>query len=124
MKQKTRWPLFTYCGSETRAITKLFRNINIAIEYKTNNTIRNHLKPIPPKTYIYNQSGVYQLKCNNCPLKYIRQTGGTFRPRYKEHVYAIRTNRPSSKYAEHMLDEGHTWKKHSTYYTQKERTDT
>jgi hypothetical protein len=64
--------------SEIRAITKLFKNTNIAIAYKTNNTIRNHLKPILPKTDTYNQSDVYQLKCNGCPLKYIGQTGRTF----------------------------------------------
>jgi hypothetical protein len=34
---------------------------------------------------------------------------GHFKTRYKEHIYAIRTNKPSSKYAEHMLNEGHTY---------------
>jgi hypothetical protein len=69
----------------------------------------HHLKPRLPKTDIYNQSGIYQLKCNDCSLKYIGQTGRTFKTRYKEHIYAIRTNKLNSKYAEHILDTGHTY---------------
>jgi hypothetical protein len=58
---------------------------------------------------MYNQSGIYQLKCNDCPLKYIGQTGRTFKTRYNEHVHAIKTNKQNSKYAEHTLDTGHTY---------------
>jgi hypothetical protein len=80
--QKVRWATFTYSGNEVRTITKLFRNANVTIAYKINNTIKNHLKPRLPKTDMYNQCGVYQLKCNDCPLKYIGQTGRTFKTRY------------------------------------------
>jgi hypothetical protein len=57
---------------------------------------------------INNQSGIYQLQCNECPLKYVGQTGRTFKVRYKEHIQAIRTNKRNSKYAQHILDTGHT----------------
>jgi hypothetical protein len=108
--QKPRWATFTYYGSEIRTITKLFKNTNVKIAYKTINTIENHLKPRLQVTdiYEYNQSGVYQLKCKDCPLKYIGKTGRTFKTRYNEHIYAIKTNRRNSKYAEHILDTGHT----------------
>jgi hypothetical protein len=62
-----------------------------------------------PKTVAYNQSGIYQLKCNTCPLKYIGQTGRTFKSRYNEHIYAIKRNKPNSKYVEHILDNGQTY---------------
>jgi hypothetical protein len=35
---------FTYTGNETRSITKLFKEFNINISYRTRNTIENILK--------------------------------------------------------------------------------
>jgi hypothetical protein len=46
---------------------------------------------------------------NNCHLKYIGQTGRNFKTRYKEHIHAIRTNKTTSKYAQHILETGHTY---------------
>jgi hypothetical protein len=105
------WAVFTYVGKETRTITKLFRNTNIHIAYKTRTTLQKHLqiKNINPDKY--NQSGVYEIKCNSCPLKYIGQTGRNFRTRFKEHIHAIRTNKTTSKYAQHILETGHTYGK-------------
>jgi hypothetical protein len=62
-EEKTSWATFTYHGNDTRTITKLFKNTNIKIAYRTTNTIKNHLKAKIPLTDIYNKSGVYQLKC-------------------------------------------------------------
>jgi hypothetical protein len=45
-----------------------------------------------------------QLKCNECLLKYVGQTGRTFEIRYKEYIRAIETKRQTSKYAQHILD--------------------
>jgi hypothetical protein len=49
------------------------------------------------------------MKCNSCQLKYIGQTGRSFRIRYKEHIHAIRYNKTTSKYAQHILETGHTY---------------
>jgi hypothetical protein len=35
-----KWATFTYYGPETRMITKLFKNTNIGIAFKTNSTIK------------------------------------------------------------------------------------
>jgi hypothetical protein len=40
-KKKTKWATFTYNGKETKQITKLFKDTNIKIAYKTRNTIQN-----------------------------------------------------------------------------------
>jgi hypothetical protein len=69
---------------------------------------------MPPKNKnkprdVYNQSDVYQLQYNECPLKYIGQTGRTFRDRYKEHINAIRFNKQHSKFALHILNTGHSY---------------
>jgi hypothetical protein len=56
---------------------------NISIEIK--NTVQNILKPY---TQIdkYEEYGIYQMKCLNCPLKCIRQISQSFNIRYKEHI--------------------------------------
>jgi hypothetical protein len=42
--QKTKWAMFTYCGKEVRQITKLFKNTQIRVAFRTKNTISNILK--------------------------------------------------------------------------------
>jgi len=37
--QKHKWTRFTYVGKDTRYITKLFKDTNIAVAFTTNNTI-------------------------------------------------------------------------------------
>jgi hypothetical protein len=104
-----KWETFTYVGKETRVITKLFKNTNLRIAYKTNNTLQKHLqmKNIDPDKY--NNSGIYEIKCNSCHLKYIGQTSRNFKTRYKEHIHAIHTNKTTSRYAQRILETGHTY---------------
>jgi hypothetical protein len=100
----------TYVCPETRTITNLFRNTDLKIPYKMTNTIKHRLKPKGTSKDTYNQNGIYQLQCSQCPLKYIGQTGRTFRVRYREHINAIRTNKQqNSKFAQHILETGHTY---------------
>jgi hypothetical protein len=106
---KKKWATFTYIGKETRVITKLLKNTNIRTSFRTTNTIKNHLKPRKHISNIYNESGIYQLKCKSCPLKYVGPTGRNFQTRFKEHIQAIRTNKPNSKFAQHILDTQHTY---------------
>jgi hypothetical protein len=49
------------------------------------------------------------MKCLNCSLKYIRQTGIIFHTRYKVHLQAIRNNNSNSGYSSHILNTGHTY---------------
>jgi hypothetical protein len=74
-----------------QSITNLFRNTNINVAYKTSNTIK-HL------------NCVYQMKCKDCPLRYVGQRGRTFRTRYNKHMREIQTNLQSSKFGQHILD--------------------
>jgi hypothetical protein len=110
-ENKKKSATFTYTGKETRAITKVFKNTNIRISFKTTNTIKNHLNPRKHISDIYNESGIYQPKGSSCPSKYVGQTGRNFRTRYKEHTQAIRTNKPSSKLAQYILDTQHIYGK-------------
>jgi hypothetical protein len=49
--------------------------------------------------------------CGDCELKYIGQSGPTFRTRYKEHIREIKTYGQKSKYAQHILDTTHEYGK-------------
>jgi hypothetical protein len=64
-------------------------------------TIHNIIKQ-HPQTDKYNKSGIYQMKCLDCPLKYTGKTGRTFHTRHKEHIQAIRNNNSNLGYTSHM----------------------
>jgi hypothetical protein len=49
------------------------------------------------------------MKCLECPLKYVGQTGRTLNARYKEHIHAIRSNDGNSRHSNHILNTGHTY---------------
>jgi hypothetical protein len=49
------------------------------------------------------------MKCLDCPLRYVGQTGRTFKIRYKEHFQAIRDNNSNSEYSSHILNTGRTY---------------
>jgi len=42
--RQKRWAKFTYCGKETRQITKLFKNTNVKVAYMTKNNLGKLLK--------------------------------------------------------------------------------
>jgi hypothetical protein len=77
--------LHRYSSREVRQITKIFKDAQLNIASRTQNTIENILRH-NTKTEKYDNSGVYQMKCLNCPLRYIGQTVRTFKVRYKEHI--------------------------------------
>jgi hypothetical protein len=55
----------------------------------------------------YELSGVYRLKCGECPRIYIGQKGRPFKTRYREHIRKIKNNGENSKFALHIQNMGH-----------------
>jgi len=112
VKQPTetrKWAKFTYIGNETTFITKLFKDSSIKISFTTNNTVTKILSPksqLPQKQY--DSSGIYQLTCPDCHMKYIGQTGRSFRIRFAEHFRDYKYNSNKSKFAQHLLDNKHS----------------
>jgi hypothetical protein len=82
-KQKAKWATFTYCSKDVRQITKIFKDTQLNIAFRTQNTIENLLRH-KTKTEKYNSSGVYQMKCLDCPLSYTGQTGRTYSGNQKQ----------------------------------------
>jgi hypothetical protein len=48
------------------------------------------------------------MKCTDCPLKYVGQTGQTFYTGYKQHIQASRNNIISA-YSNHILSMEHAY---------------
>jgi hypothetical protein len=108
----SKWATFMYIGRETRNITKIFKTTYLKIAFKTTNTIQNHLCNLKEPNHqkvSYQNSGIYQLTCKECNKKYISQTGRTFKTRYNEHINAIKSNKSTSRYAQHILDNQHSY---------------
>jgi hypothetical protein len=56
--EQIKWAVFTYNGKQNRFVTKLFKNTNIRIAFKTQNTIgkllrRNNKNTMNTKTQEY-----------------------------------------------------------------------
>jgi ribosomal protein S8E len=104
-----KWAKLTYIGKETKYITKLFKDSAIKTTFTTNNTITKILtiKSEPPKNQ-YDNSGIYQLTCPDCQMKYIGQTGSPFKIRYAEYFRDFKYNSNKSKFAQHLLEHKHS----------------
>jgi hypothetical protein len=59
----------------------------------------------------YDKSGIHQLKCPTCNMKYIGQTGRSFKTRFQEHLRDFKYNNQKSKFAQHLLDKEHSMDK-------------
>ena len=105
----TKWAKFTYIGKETKFVTKLFKDSPIKITFTTRNTIKRLLSTKPhPIQEQFDSSGVYQLSCPDCHMKYVGQTGRSFRIRFSEHFRYYKYNNSKSKFAKHLVDNKHS----------------
>jgi hypothetical protein len=98
-----KWCTFTYIGKETLLITKIFKQANLQIAYRTNNTLQKHLSYNSQQDK-FTQSGIYKLTCPDCNKAYIGQTGRDFYARYNEHKRAFKYNTQHSKFAQLLLN--------------------
>ena len=103
---KTKWVTFTYYSPLIRKITNLFRGTQLRVAFRPTNTITQLLSS---KKHNENSSGIYEIACNTCKLKYVGQSGRDITTRYKEHIRYIRTNNSTSAYATHILDLRHEY---------------
>jgi hypothetical protein len=78
--QKSKWAKFIYIGKETRFITKLFKNTDVKVTFTTENAIERRLATKHGTDHSkYDKSGIYQLTCPDCKMKYTGQTGRPFK---------------------------------------------
>ena len=102
--------LATFTSPKIRKITNIFKQTNVKIAYKTNNTILQLTRPttntpIPPHAY----SEVYALTCNTCKQVYVGQTSQSLKLHYQEHIRYIKNNNPQLAYALHIPQNHHEY---------------
>jgi hypothetical protein len=68
------------------------------------NIIQKHIQVKQHNNNQYDGSGVYRLKCRDCPLQYIGQTGCAFKIWFNEHICAIKYNKDTSTCAQHIIN--------------------
>ena len=82
--EKTQWSKFTYFGKETRPVAKVFKSTRLKVSYSTKSTLEKLLtKKHYPLKDKYENSGIYQLTCPTCNMKYTGQTGNPSGPAFK-----------------------------------------
>jgi hypothetical protein len=104
--EHTKWIIFTYHSLLVRKVTNLFKNTDIKIAFKANNTIYQQLAQ---KADNRNPSGIYEIKCITWSKNYVGQSGRHITTRHKEHIRYIKTNNPASAYATHILNNRHEY---------------
>ena len=107
-----KWATFTYTGKQTKYITKLLKNTNLKIAYKTKNTVglltQQHNKHHYTNQNKFQKSGVYQLVYKDSNRKYTGQISHSFNTRFKEHFWDYKCNNGKSNFAQHLIDNNHT----------------
>ena len=95
---------------ETKFITKLFKNSSVNVSYTARNTIgrllSQHSTPIQNE---FDGSGVYQLTCPDCEMKYVGQTGRFSHIRFSEHFRDFKYANRKSRFSQHLLESNHSF---------------
>jgi hypothetical protein len=100
-----KWASFAYVGKETSYITNIFKRIELKIALRTTYKLDNLLTHEDHAHDKYSQSGVYKLTCPDCHKTYVGQTGS----RYEEHKTTFRSNSYTSSFAQHLIEEAHSF---------------
>jgi hypothetical protein len=88
-------------------VTNIFRRTKLKSAFRTNNTIQNILKHKTQVSHKYAASGIYKLRCPDCKMVYVGQTGRSISIRFNEHKLAFRSNSHTSKFFPHLLEHAH-----------------
>jgi hypothetical protein len=73
-KTEQKWVTFIYTGNCIRKITKLFKDTNLKVAFKTITAVGKLLSDTRTVN-AYEQNSIYKVTCQSCHKVYIRQTG-------------------------------------------------
>lgn len=109
-EEKITYASVTYNKYLSKVTTKTFKNNgNVQITFKTKNKLKNKLPNPKDRIEDENNSGIYEIKCDNCGVKYIGQTRRNLKTRFKEHLSHIKFDREEkSAVAKHCLNNSHS----------------
>jgi hypothetical protein len=104
IENNKKWATLTYFDKETYRISKIFKDSNMQITFKTKNNLQYLLHQPTRNKDVYEQSGIYQLNYTDCGRTYTGQTGRSFDKRYEEHLQSYKYNPQNSKLAQHTVE--------------------
>ena len=100
-------------------VKPLFRSQNMRVAYHANNTLRSKLiRNRPTMGDPNNRPGVHYIKCGECDLGYVGETGRSFQVRLREHRDDIRLGRERNAIFKHVSNTNHhiDWTSAKTLY--------
>ena len=81
--QKMKWAKFTYVGTETKFVNKVFKITNVKVTFATGNKIERLLSTQRKQDQNnYKKCDIYQLNCPTYKMKYTGQTDSPFKMRF------------------------------------------
>ncbi len=99
---------FQYAANSTNKIDRIFREHNMHIAFSSGPKLKQLLGTTKDKISTLERSGIYEVTCKDCGMKYFGQTKRQLLIRYREHCGNVRNNHPDkSAVAFHALKELH-----------------
>lgn len=107
-QQIKKYMKIIYVPQLQHKLGNLFKKFKIVPAYYTNTKMKSLLGNCYTQIENCKKSGIYEIKCSNCDLKYIGQTRRNMLVRYKEHMYHVKCfNIDKSAVAGHAIATGH-----------------
>lgn len=88
----------------TDKLKKVFKKFDVELIFTTVK-LRQLLVSLKDKTAVFDKSGIYQISCNDCEIKYVDQTSCDILTRFNEHMKL--KNRIPSAVGEHIMNTHH-----------------
>ena len=99
-----------YIPGASERISRIFKQNGVIISHKPCNTIESKLCQLKDKRNVMALSNVvYELRCKDCDVVYIGETGRQVGQRIREHENAIARNCHLSKINQHIRSTGHSF---------------
>ena len=99
-----------YLGPLSQRISRILKISDYRPAYYTVNSLKQIVSHLKDPTPFEEKSGVYSLKCSDCPAVYVGQTGRKLLTRVAEHEKAAARNTPEkSAFAAHLTTTGHSF---------------
>lgn len=98
----------TFVPEITNKLKNIFERNNLSVVYSNGGKLKDLLGSTKDKIDVLEKTGIYQINCEDCDLKYYGQTKRTISKRFKEHMSYIKYNQPEkSALANHVLENEH-----------------
>ena len=86
----------------------MFKNTDVKVTFTTDNTTERCLATKHGTDQSkYDKSGIYQLTCPHCKMKYTGQTGRPLKIRFQDHLIDFKYGNNKLKFTQHLLENKH-----------------